>query len=147
MAGDKFDYSVTIDYKRTGDSDYKTFKGCGTYVPDFRLHDIWAIIEVDGKKIDASSFKEKAPMMEINITNNTVSGSNGCNNFSGGVRTENGKVIFTPLASTLRDCIDNQEISSKISTVLSGNTLNYKFENNLVLYKNGIRVMVLKHID
>ncbi len=147
MAGDKFDYSVTIDYKRTGDSDYKTFKGCGTYVPDFRLHDIWAIIEVDGKKIDASSFKEKAPMMEINITNNTVSGSNGCNNFSGGVRTENGKVIFTPLASTLRACIDNQEISSKISTVLSGNTLNYKFENNLVLYKNGIRVMVLKHID
>lgn len=143
MSGEKFDYSVKIDIKKSGENDYKTFQGCGNYVPDYRLHDIWAITEVNGLKIDASRFKNKVPMMEINLTQNRVSGNDGCNNFKGLVKSENGKITFGQLVSTLMAC----QYNSGITEVLSGNTLDYKFENNLVLYKNRIKVMVLKHID
>ncbi len=147
MSGKKFDYQVNIDYKKSNEKDYRTFKGCGNYIPDYRLHDIWAIIEVDGIKINSDNFKKKIPMLEINLSENRVSGTDGCNNFTGKVTLEKGKILFGPLASTMMACLDNNEISSKIGKTLSDAELDYTFDNNLVFFKNGNRVMVLKHID
>ncbi len=147
MSGQKFDYSVTIDFKTSKGTDYKTYKGCGNYVLDYRLHDIWAIIEVDGTKVNRADFKKNAPKMEINLTEHTVFGSDGCNTFRGSVKTERNKIQFGPLASTMMACIDNTEISSKIGKILSSKTLTFKRENNLVFYDNGKKVMELKHID
>jgi len=146
MSGEKFDYTVAIDYKKSGEKDYRSFKGCGNYVPDYRLHNIWAITEVYGINI-RGIFKKKVPMIEINLTENRVSGNDGCNNFNGKVKTANGKIIFGPLASTMKACMDNQELSSKIGKILSDNELDYKFKDNLALYKNGVKIMVLKNID
>ena len=147
MSGKKFDYSVTIDFKTSKETDYKTYKGCGNYVPDYRLHDIWAIIEVDGIKVNPSGFKKDAPRMEINLTDKTVYGTDGCNTFRGGVKVEKDNIKFGPLATTMMACFDNTEISSKIGKILSSETLTFKRENNLVFYDNGKKVMELKHID
>ena len=147
MSGQLFDYSVSIDIKLSKETEYTSYKGCGNYVPDYRLHDIWAIIEVDGIKINAADFKKDAPRMEINLTKNTVFGTDGCNTFRGSVKVEKNTIQFGPLASTMMACFDNTEISSKIGKILSSETLTFKRENNLVFYDNGKKVMELKHID
>ncbi len=143
MSGEAFDFTVNIDFKKPGDSNYQTFKGCGNYVPDYRLHDIWAIVEVNGLKVDLSNYKKKVPTMEINISRNTVLGNDGCNSFNGSVSAAKGKIKFGQLASTLMMCIHNLNITN----ILSGKTLDYKFDKNLEFYSGARKVMELKHID
>ncbi len=148
MSGKKFDYSVSIDLKMSKETDYTSYKGCGNYVPDYRLHDIWAITEVDGITIKPEDFKKVFPRLEINIGKESVSGNDGCNSFNGSVKTEYGKLIFGNLASTMMACFNNVEISSKISKILSNKILTYKIANNLLTLSNKEEVvMVLKHID
>ncbi len=148
MSGQKFDYQVTVDFKTSKESDFKTFKGCGDYVPDFRLHNIWAIIEVDGVEVNPENFNGKSPRLEFKISEEKVLGYNGCNYFNGAAKTENDMIIFGYLVSTLMACSENEEISSKIGKMLSNSNLDYTIENNqLVLTKNNKKVMVLKPID
>ena len=148
MSGQEFDYSVTIDFKTSKETNYKTYKGCGNYVPDFRLHDIWAITEVDGIKIKPENFKGKLPGIEFNITENRVMGNDGCNSFNGSFKTEYKRIFIGNLASTMMACFENEEISSKIRKILSNNNLDYTIENNLlILSKDHKKAMILKHID
>ena len=147
MSGQEFNYSVTIDFKSSNKSDFTTYKGCGSYIPDYRLHDIWAIVEVDGIKVNPTDFKKNAPRIEINLTNKNVFGTDGCNTFRGSVKVEKDSIYFGNFASTMMACMDNIEVSSKIGKTLSNSKLTYKFENNLILYKDGKKVMELKHID
>ena len=147
MAGDKYDYSVTIELKLTGDTGYRSFHGCGVYIPDYRLHDIWAIREVEGEKIDPAGFKE-APRLEINLTSGKIMGSDGCNAFNGKVVAERNTLSIGNLAQTMRACAKNAAISDKIGKNLSGKTLSYRFEDGyLNLYDNNKKVLALKHID
>ncbi len=148
MSGQKFDYSVTIDFKTSKGLDYTTYKGCGNYIPDYRLHDIWAIVEVDGIQVNPTNFKKEAPIMEINLTDKKVFGTDGCNTFRGSIEVQKDEIIFSHLASTMMACMDNTEISNKIGKTLSGNILAYTIENNyLILFNNDKKVMTLKHID
>ena len=148
MSGQKFNYRVTVDYKTSKESDFKTYKGCGNYVPDFRLNDIWAIIEVEGIVVNPEIFKAKLPRLEFNIAEKRVLGNDGCNSFNGGFKMEHKRIFIGNLASTMMACFENEEISSKIGKVLSNNNLDYTFENNLlILSKDHKKVIVLKHID
>ncbi len=148
MSGAEFSYQVKVQYKTTLDSEYKTFEGCGQYVPDFRLHNIWLIKEVDGITIKPNTFKNKQPILELNLTKNTLFGNNGCNMFNGPIEVQNNKIIFGMYATTMMACPDNHEITTKIMQCIDRTTLDYKFEKNLlILSKNGIVKMALQNID
>ena len=58
----------------------------------------------NGTAVDLS--KGKPAFMEFNQENSRVSGSLGCNNFTGGYKFEEGKLKFGPLASTKMMCRD-----------------------------------------
>ncbi|MEN8187416.1 MAG: copper resistance protein NlpE N-terminal domain-containing protein [Bacteroidota bacterium] len=148
MSGKEFSHNVTVDLKTNEDTDYQTYKGCGNYVPDPRLNDIWAIKEVDGIEIKPEDFVREFPRFEINLTEQKVYGHDGCNNFNGSITSEAGKIIFGNLAGTMKACIHNAEISNKISRGLSGKTFSYKIENNqLILFDKNKTMMILQHID
>lgn len=141
-------YQVRINYKAASDSDYIDFKGCGNYVPDYRLQDIWAIINVDGINIDPSTFNKNKPIVEIDITAERIVGADGCNTFRGSVYNETHKLYIGPLASTMMACIHNEEITQKINHILSSKNMQYKIQNNeLQLFTNSEKRMTLKHID
>jgi uncharacterized membrane protein len=59
MSGKKMNYKTSIEIKRTTDKDYKTFIGCGDYIADYRLYDIWVLREVDGKPAQQNLYGRK----------------------------------------------------------------------------------------
>lgn len=147
MADKTYGYSVNIDFKTSKESDYTTYKGCGDYIPDMRLHDIWAIETVGETTLNKADFGAKYPTIEINTSEGRANGNDGCNNLMGRVSFEPGKIEFGPMASTMMACPDNQEISREIGKTLNG-ALDYTLQNNrLVLSKNGKNVMTLRHVD
>ena len=147
MADKKFENEVRVEFKTSAEKEFKTFNGCGDYVPDFRLHDIYVIREVDGITVNPQDFGKNVPNLEINATDKFVLGHDGCNSFRGSVRFKPGTLVFGPLASTLMACINNQEISFKIGKALDGE-LQYKFEDTrLSFYKQDKKVMVLQKVD
>lgn len=148
MSGEKFAYEVTVDYKTSKETTFNSFKGCGMYVPDFRLHDIWAVEEVFGVKINPMDFNQNAPRLEIFVSEQRVFGHDGCNTFRGKFYNEQDKLFFGPMASTKMACIDNEEITLRINEVFAKSILKYQIENNRVhLFENGEKIMILKHID
>lgn len=147
MADKKFENEVRVEFKTTVEKDYKTFTGCGDYVPNFRLHDIYAIREVEGITVNPQDYNKNAPNLEINATEKMIFGHDGCNSFRGGIKFKPETIVFMPLASKLMACINNQELSHKIGQVLNGE-VQYKFEDNhLALYKQNKKVMVLRKVD
>lgn len=141
-------YNVTINFKTNLAKDYTSYNACGNYIPDFRLHDIWAIVEVEGIKITPSTYKKNVPMLEINISKETLIGTDGCNTLKGNIYNEYTRIYFNKLVSTKMACNDLQKISVKINEVLKIKKLNYTIENNqLVLTHNNKTRMILKHID
>jgi uncharacterized membrane protein/heat shock protein HslJ len=148
MADQKFPYQVIIDFKTSKETEYTNFKGCGMYVPDYRLTDIWAIVEVNNTQINASNYQNNAPQLEINSFNKTVFGTDGCNTFRGSIVNEENKLFFGPMASTLMVCNENEEIATAINIALSKNRLTYSLiDNHLTIFSNQEKIMVLKHLN
>lgn len=83
MSGEKLGYNVTIDTKNKTDKNYLTYKGCGQYIADYRLDDIWVLDSINNKKIKAANFIKKLPYLELNLTEKKVFGSTGCNTITG----------------------------------------------------------------
>lgn len=114
---------------------------------DKRVHDIWAIIEFEGKKLHAEDFSGEMPMMEININTGQVMGTDGCNRFTGGVEVQKKYLIFSNLAGTRMAC-PKMEVGDKITKALSGKKLEFEIkENKMSLFEQQKKLMVLKHID
>jgi len=149
MSDKTYSYSVNIDYKISSDTDYKSFTGCGNFIPDFRLHDIWAIEKVNNIKIDAQDFEKGAPQLELFVSDKRVLGNDGCNTFRGSFYNENNRIYFGSLAGTRMACPPSiSKVSNAIINVLGKKMLTYKIENNhLTILENTDEVLVLKHID
>ena len=144
----KSKYQVRINHKVPSAEAYTNYEACGNYIPDFRLHDIWAIVDVDGLNIDPTTFSQHKPIVEIDISAGRIMGADGCNTFRGSVYNEANYLHIGPLASTMMACMHNEEITQKINAVLSLKNLQYKIQNNeLQLFTNNQKRMTLKHID
>lgn len=50
MSGDTSPYTVAVEYKKNESSEFENLNGCGQYITDYRLHDIWVLEELNGKK-------------------------------------------------------------------------------------------------
>ena len=48
MSGKEYKYQVTVQLKRSIDKDFKTFRGCGNYITDYRLHGICTLEDMNG---------------------------------------------------------------------------------------------------
>lgn len=73
-----------------------------------RLHDIWALEAINGEETDFTdeSLRLSHPTIEFNLAEMRVFGTNGCNDFKGGLKTvTETQLEISPLASTRKACI------------------------------------------
>ena len=135
MSNEKFRYIVEVNIKLEGMDEYSLYKGCGQYVPDYRLHDIWVLKKINGKEIPGDRFPEKGPpSFEFFVEENKVSGHAGCNNFNGGFyRTGIDILHFGQFAMTRMMCPD-MELEDIIAKSVAGQPMKYKIRDmNLIL--------------
>ena len=146
MSGLESPYKVNVSV-RTPDSDvYEEVTGCGRYISDYRLHDIWALVEMDGKTVRTEDFTRRVPTMELQLTQGKVFGHGGCNRITGSVILGRGELIFGNLASTKMAC-PQMSFESQYLEALSGNTLSYKLDGlRLKLEGNGHQ-LTFKKVD
>lgn len=147
MSDNKFDYKVSVDHKKNSERDYTRLSGCGNFVPDYRLQNIWAIETLEDKNLKEIEFMKGQPVIEINIVEKRISGHDGCNNIMGEIRYEKGFLIISNLAGTMMAC-PNMDISNEIAKTLSNKKIAYEFRNgNLYFSYLGETIMTLKNID
>jgi uncharacterized membrane protein/heat shock protein HslJ len=131
MSGKKSDYNVTVDVKRSTDKNYTTYKGCGNYVTDYRLHDIWILEDMNGQTIDVKQYGKERPRIEINSSQNTFMASAGSHEISGKIFFEKELLRFTNIAAP-QNLSDAEKEFIKNLQLATG----YKLENNRLLLFN-----------
>ncbi|WP_308992695.1 META domain-containing protein [Mariniflexile litorale] len=109
------------------------------------LHDIWAATHINEEPIPTT---ENVPNLEINVTEMKVFGTDGCNNYTGGIKnltSEN--IALGPLASTRKMCF-NMDIPNKYNKALN-KAVSYKRDNlNLYFYdSNRNKILSFKKVD
>ncbi|TXF90087.1 DUF4377 domain-containing protein [Neolewinella aurantiaca] len=76
--------------------------------PKTRLHDIWALEAINGEDVDFDNAQAPAqrPTLEINLTEQRVFGTDGCNDFSGSLTSvTDTELRMGALAATRKACI------------------------------------------
>jgi heat shock protein HslJ len=145
--GNKFDHSVKVELKYKNEEVSTLYKGCGKYLPDYRLHNIWVVTSLNGKDVPPDNSPKGAPELEINANEKTVIGHGGCNSFSGKVKVMGNEIYFGPIASTKMACPEMQT-ENQFFEILAKPKLNFEFESNtLRLLEWGKEVMTLKNVD
>lgn len=110
-----------------------------------RLHDIWVAERINGNSIEK---KGEAPRMEIFLNDMKVLGTDGCNNYSGGIKEVSDTVLkFQPLASTKKMCRE-MKIADQFNNAMS-QVVAYRLDGlKLVLMNNeGKEILAFFKVD
>ncbi len=96
-----------------------------------QLNGLWIATIIQGKEIDK---KYVTPQLEINISEMRVSGTNGCNNFTGSIKNFDSAILdLGPLATTEKLCAKMERADSFDQAILR--VAEYKIQGlSLTLY-------------
>jgi len=145
MSGEKFTHKVRVQAKGTREKSFREYVGCGKYFADARFGGRWKLIEVGGKKIDASKFSKGTPELEFNLDDGRVGAFAGCNRLTGAFTTEGTTLRFGKFASTMMACPD-MTLEKALSKALDQKSYTYSLtEENLVLTaRDGSKIVCRK---
>lgn len=147
MSGEKLACSVTIDVKANNENGYTTYKGCGRYLADSRLHDIWVLETINHNPVKATDFGKGLPQLEFNLTEKRIFGSTGCNNINTTIDVLGKKIHFGRIASTRMAC-PNMDFESGYLKKLENKTIPYQIKpGKLYLQVSPDSVFVYKKVD
>ncbi|WP_337873304.1 META domain-containing protein [Ignavibacterium sp.] len=146
MSGEMFEYNVSVSIKNSSSAE-KVFNGCGRYLFDYRLNDIWVMEEMIDVVLDKERLMKGLPMFEFNLREKRVSGHAGCNQFFGGIELKGNMISFGNLAATKMACPD-MTVEQKIFQALSQKNFTYKIVKlKLVLESDSGLRMVFRKVD
>jgi heat shock protein HslJ len=143
MSGKKENYSVSIAI--TINTNQTIFNGCGGYITDPRLHDIWVLEKLNNNSVSTTDFSNELPNFEINSYTNNFLGFAGCNRMNGTVFFERGLLRFTNIITTRMACSYNKE--NEFLKALQSTT-SYRVENmKLILTNPSGEKLIFKKVD
>ena len=147
MSGEKLGYTVNIDTKNKEEKNYSIYKGCGQYIADYRLHDIWVLDSINNKKIKATDFIKKLPYLELNLTEKKVFGSTVCNTITGPIEIMGKKIYIGKLTASRLACKDT-DFETAYLQGLENKTIPYKITTGkLYLQVSTNEVFIYKKTD
>ena len=147
MSGEPFNYKVKVEVRKSIDEDFKTYEGCGSYLFDYRLNDIWKMEEMTGIELKKEELMKGMPTFDFNIKEMKFSGHAGCNNLTGKIDVKGNKISFGNIAATMMACPDMQ-VERAVIDALNKKVFTYKIENIELTLENesGVK-MVFKKIN
>lgn len=138
---------VDIMYRLEKDKDGKDFSGCGVYRGNPRLHDIWAVTQINDEKLNPDKFPKDIPHFEMNLQNKQFSGFAGCNEVNGMMKFEYNKMRIKPLSSTKMYCAELSDIENKILNILRSGPIVYKLKGTNLILDTPEGYITLKKVD
>ncbi len=113
--------------------------------PKMALNDIWTVTKINNSAIGKT---RQIPSLEINISKMQVSGTDGCNNFTGDIKNITARNIeFGPIASTRKMCMD-MTIPNAFNKALNASVSYKKEALSLTFFDTeGNETLTLKKID
>lgn len=114
------------------------------------INDIWVATSINGEiiKMNEGGGNAKNPQIEIHIAEMQIMGTDGCNNFNGGITTfDDGIIECGPIAGTRMMCPD-MTIPDKFNVALS-QVKKYEIEKLQLTFSDeqGKELIVFKKID
>ena len=147
MSGDKFPFRVSVSVKLSTDDEYTDYNGCGRYLLDQRLHNIWALEEMEGEAVTTEDFNLEVPTLELFAAEGKIVGTDGCNRMFGKVTGNKSRLEFGVLGSTMMACI-KMEKSTQFQKLISEQSYDYHFDaGQLLLSRNGKAVLKFRNVD
>lgn len=146
MSGKSFDYEVIIKARPENATQDYTYEGCGMYIGDYRLNDIWALKEFNGTKISPKDYSRGAPLIELNLQTQKMIGYGGCNEIGGSIKIIDKTINFKSIRRTMMACPEI-DFETKFTRALSGKTLNYKLQGLFLLLDDEENRLVFQKVD
>ena len=148
MADEVFDFSVRVQVKSGIDTGFKEYSGCGNYLPDLALHDIWILEKMNDIDLRLNNQGRELPRFEFFSMEGKVLGNASCNDFNGKfVMVGQREIQFEAMALTRKLCPD-MEIENTLAETVFGRRMKYSREG-LTLYLKGYdgTELVFKKVD
>ena len=125
----------------------KRYTGCGKYLFDHHLNDIWVLESANNILQSAADFSKGLPVLEFNLQINKMNGSDGCNNISSDIEIRGNRIKFSSFTGTGMGC-NNNKVEKIFNEMLSNKLVDYYLENNkLVLYLEDDSKLIFKRKD
>lgn len=126
-----FDFSVHVKFKYASENEFKEFFGCGTYLQDITLHNIWVLDKVNDKTILTNNNHER-PRFEFFSNKGQVLGNTGCNNFKGNFSIVDYKVVqFSNMTIATNTCND-MNVEHVLNETVFGKSMKYSREDTFL---------------
>ncbi len=148
LSSNPYPRQVVAEIKMSPEEEYTRFRGCGRYIADYRLHDIWVLESINGQAIDSTQYEREVPRLEINLQQSTIFGYTGCNSFSGSIAAlPDGAIRFSRLAVTEMAC-QNMELEGLLLNLMGNVQLDYTIgKNQLTLTASEDNKLVFRKVD
>jgi uncharacterized membrane protein len=128
MSGEIFPFRVRVDVKPREAAGYTGFEGCGRYVVDYRLNDLWVVTRFGDRALERQDFAGGLPSLEFHLGSSRIVGSTGCNRISGRLQARGDTVTLGPLSTTRRAC-PNMAFEQQFLAAIADKTLRYRIHN------------------
>ena len=146
MSGEVSPYQVSLEWIKGNGEDQVDMEGCGQYLTDYRLNDIWVLEKMKGKEVNEADFPNGLPTLEIDSRENRFSGSGGCNRIGGTIFFEKDLLRFTQIRSTKMAC-PAMEQETQVLQALEAVTSYEIVDNRLILGNPSGELLVFKKVD
>lgn len=147
MSGHTLPFITNISYRLTSEKELKSIDGCGQFMTDYRLHDIWVLDSLEGIELDHSETGKNLPSLEINAHENTFTGFTGCNRMNGQLEYRHKMIRLQGIATTRRYCPESSLIETALLKYLK-QWNSYTIANNKLILEQGDQVkVVFRKID
>ena len=139
------DYSVAVRIKDSRGGEI-LYKGCGIYLLDYRLNDVWVLEKIQEREVTPEMFIGEIPLIEIKSSTKEFNGFGGCNRIRGKLFQEREILRFMDIESSKMLCDPHNKEDFFLKQLQSG--IHYEIKNNKLLIKNSNGILVvLKKID
>ncbi len=105
-----------------------------------RLHDIWIVKKINGEPVEKT---RKTPILEINLTTMKIHGNDGCNEFSGNIKSiSDTKMQLQKIRETEIGCPNMQESAQFNTNIQQAFTYQLKGLNLIFFDENGKELLL-----
>ena len=143
MSGENFTHNVKIEVRNKKDKDFKVFSGCGKYLFDYRLNNVWELQEMTGVNLKKAKLVKGLPTFEVNLIEMVFSGHAGCNTLSGSLDIKDNKIKFGNMIGTLMSCPEMQ-VERAVVDAFNKKIFSYKIEDTKLTLISGKTKMIFR---